>query len=160
MSGASSKKARGDWLAVSLGPRDTVVQVRSRLVRLRPAWTQPDAESITHQMDYWQILILAIIQGAAELLPVSSSAHVIVAAKLMRADTSAPEFVFLLVMLHTGTMLAVICYFWSRWKRLLSTSAAGRLGGAGWLRLVLLVVIATGCTGVVGLALKWIIERA
>jgi undecaprenyl-diphosphatase len=111
-------------------------------------------------MDYWQILILAIIQGAAELLPVSSSAHVIVAAKLMRADTSAPEFVFLLVMLHTGTMLAVICYFWSRWKRLLSTSAAGRLGGAGWLRLVLLVVIATGCTGVVGLALKWIIERA
>jgi undecaprenyl-diphosphatase len=108
-------------------------------------------------MEYWKILILALIQGAAELLPVSSSAHVIVAAKLMRADTSTPDFVFLLVMLHTGTMLAVICYFWSRWKRLLSASSES--GGLGWLRFGLMVVIATACTGVVGLTLKWVIEK-
>ncbi|HEV2948608.1 MAG TPA: undecaprenyl-diphosphate phosphatase [Gemmataceae bacterium] len=69
-------------------------------------------------MNYIQILILALIQGAAELLPISSTAHVILAARLMGyKDTSNPEFVFLLVMLHTGTMFAVLYYFWQRWRR-------------------------------------------
>src|SRR5580698_3733210 len=67
-------------------------------------------------LNYFQILILGLIQGATELLPVSSSAHVIVAEKLMRLDPSSPEMTFLLVMLHTGTMLAVIAYFWKSWR--------------------------------------------
>ena len=62
------------------------------------------------------IIILAIVQGLAELLPVSSSAHVIVAEKLMGLDPAAPDMTLLLVMLHTGTMLAVIVYFWQRWR--------------------------------------------
>jgi undecaprenyl pyrophosphate phosphatase UppP len=64
-----------------------------------------------------KILILAMVQGAAELLPVSSSAHVIVAEKLMGLDPTLPAMTLLLVMLHTGTMLAVIVYFWSSWKQ-------------------------------------------
>src|SRR6185503_19354547 len=95
------------------------------------------------------IMILAAIQGAAELLPVSSSAHVIVAEKLMGLDPSASEMTFLLVMLHTGTMFAVLVYFWNRWKRLLREDR----------RFVRAVVIATAVTGVVGLALKVIIEK-
>src|SRR5260221_51911 len=63
-----------------------------------------------------QILILGLVQGAAELLPVSSSAHVIVVEKLMGLDASSPEMTFLLVMLHTGTMFAVIVYFWNAWR--------------------------------------------
>jgi undecaprenyl-diphosphatase len=66
---------------------------------------------------FLQIIILGIIQGAAELLPVSSSAHVIVAEKLMHLDPSTAEMTFLLVMLHTGTMFAVVVYFWNSWKR-------------------------------------------
>ena len=68
------------------------------------------------------ILILAVIQGLAELLPVSSSAHVIVAAKLLKEAKlldkapSSPEMTLLIVMLHTGTMFAVIVYFWRAWK--------------------------------------------
>jgi undecaprenyl-diphosphatase len=62
-----------------------------------------------------QILILGLIQGATELLPVSSSAHVIVAEKLMGLDPSTPEMTFLLAMLHTGTMVAVILFFWKAW---------------------------------------------
>lgn len=71
-----------------------------------------------------QIVILAIVQGLAELLPVSSSAHVIVAEKLMRLDASSPELTFLLAMLHTGTMFAMIVYFWSSWKRSFFASPA------------------------------------
>ncbi|MCD6027163.1 MAG: UDP-diphosphatase, partial [Solimicrobium sp.] len=50
-------------------------------------------------MDLFQILILAVIQGAAELLPVSSSAHVIMAEKMMGLDPTTPEMTLLLVML-------------------------------------------------------------
>lgn len=63
-----------------------------------------------------QVLVLSVIQGACELLPVSSSAHVLVAAKLMGIDPSSPQMTFLLVMLHTGTMFAVIVYFWQSWR--------------------------------------------
>lgn len=68
-------------------------------------------------MSLWHVIVLAIVQGLAELLPVSSSAHVIVAEKLMGMDPSAPAMTLLLVMLHTGTMFAVIAYFWRQWGR-------------------------------------------
>lgn len=70
-----------------------------------------------------QILLLGLVQGAAELLPVSSSAHVIVAEKLLGLDPSSPSMTFLLVMLHTGTMFAVILYFWKAWGKTFFSSA-------------------------------------
>ncbi len=67
-------------------------------------------------MTILHVIILAIIQGLAELLPISSSAHVVVAEKLMGMDPTAPAMTLLLVMLHTGTMFAVIAYFWAQWR--------------------------------------------
>jgi undecaprenyl-diphosphatase len=75
-------------------------------------------------MTWWHVIILAIVQGMAELLPVSSSAHVIVAEELMGMNPAAPEMTLLLVMLHTGTMVAVIVYFWRRWHRAFFTTWA------------------------------------
>jgi undecaprenyl-diphosphatase len=100
-----------------------------------------------------QILILGLVQGAAELLPVSSSAHVIIAEKLLGLDPSAPEMTFLLVMLHTGTMFAVIVYFWKSWR------ASYFASWATFRRILLNVVIATIATGAVGLILQQLIER-
>ena len=107
------------------------------------------------------ILILALIQGAAELLPVSSSAHVIVAGRYLGAWTgspwmehvSSPEFTFLLAMLHTGTMGAVIIFFYSRWKTLLDGPTPQRTA------FIANVLIATAITGAIGLGLKWFIEK-
>ena len=93
-----------------------------------------------------QILILGLIQGAAELLPVSSSAHVIVVEKLMGLDASSPEMTFLLVMLHTGTMFAVIVYFWNAWRISYFSSAE-----VFW-KTVKYVVVATVLTAIVGLS--------
>jgi undecaprenyl-diphosphatase len=104
-------------------------------------------------LHYIQILILAIIQGAAELLPVSSSAHVIVAEKLMGLNPSSPEMIMLLVMLHTGTMFAVIVYFWKQWMRDYFT-VPGKSKP-----FVIQIIVATACTGVVGLGLKLVIEK-
>lgn len=67
-------------------------------------------------MNALQVIILPVIQGMCELLPVSNSARVIVAAKLMGINASSPEMTFLLVMLHAGTMFAVIVYFWKSWR--------------------------------------------
>ncbi len=100
-----------------------------------------------------KILILSIVQGAAELLPVSSSAHVIVAEKLMGLDPVSPEMTLLLVMLHTGTMFAVIVYFWRAWKANYFSSREV------FIRFAKLVVVATAFTGVVGLLLKYLIEK-
>ena len=68
-------------------------------------------------MSLFKIIVLAIVQGLAELLPISSSAHVIIAEKLMGLDVTSPKMTLLLVMLHTGTMFAVIVYFWKSWKQ-------------------------------------------
>jgi undecaprenyl-diphosphatase len=66
-------------------------------------------------MSLLHVIILAVVQGLTELLPVSSSAHVIVTAKLLHENMSTPSNALLLVMLHTGTMFAVIVYFWWDW---------------------------------------------
>lgn len=100
-----------------------------------------------------QVLTLAAIQGAAELLPVSSSAHVIVAEKLMGLDPSAPEMTLLLVMLHTGTMFAVIVYFWQMWRKTYFSTKQGFVAQCR------LLVAATVATGVVGLTLQALIKH-
>lgn len=104
-------------------------------------------------MSLFQVLVLSIIQGAAELLPVSSSAHVIVAEKLMGLDPTSPEMTLLLVMLHTGTMFAVIAYFWRAWREAYFSSLAAFL----WA--LVLVGVATAATGVVGLGLQSVLTR-
>lgn len=105
---------------------------------------------ISASLALWQIALLALVQGAAELLPVSSSAHVIFAQRLMGLDPGAPQMTFLLVMLHTGTMVAVLAYFWRRWQSIL------KKGGRKFIRAV---GIATCVTGGVGFSLKVVIEK-
>jgi undecaprenyl-diphosphatase len=100
-----------------------------------------------------QIFILGLVQGAAELLPVSSSAHVIVAEKLMGLDPSSPEMTFLLAMLHTGTLFAVILYFWKSWKRSFFGSGAALKDAA------IKLVVGTGITGLVGFGLIHIAKK-
>ena len=104
-------------------------------------------------MSILQVIVLAIVQGLAELLPVSSSAHVVVAEKLMGLDPTTPQMTLLLVMLHTGTMFAVIVYFWTQWKRTYFRS------GAAFNTFAVRLVAATILTGIVGYPLKKIIEK-
>src|ERR1700689_488898 len=104
-------------------------------------------------MSLLQVVILAVVQGLTELLPVSSSAHVVVAEKLMGLDPSSPQMTLLLVMLHTGTMFAVILYFWRQWREAFFYSAE-----AFW-RFFWMLIFATAITGVIGEALIKLIEK-
>ena len=100
-----------------------------------------------------QVIILAIVQGLAELLPVSSSAHVVVAEKLMGLDSSSPQMTLVLVMLHTGTMFAVIAYFWKQWRRSYFASKDA------FSRIAVRIIWATLLTGVIGEAINKVIEK-
>lgn len=101
-------------------------------------------------MSLLNVFILAFIQGAAELLPVSSSAHVILVQHWLGLDPSAAPMVFFLVCLHTGTMGSVLVYFRRRW--LARYRSEGR-------KLFIPVVVATLATLVLGGFLKFAIEH-
>ncbi|MBF0527082.1 MAG: undecaprenyl-diphosphate phosphatase, partial [Deltaproteobacteria bacterium] len=77
----------------------------------------------------------------------------IVTAKLMGLDPVSPEMTLLLVMLHTGTMFAVLIYFWKSWRRNYFQSLE-----KFW-TFAKLIIVATFFTGVLGLALKFVIEK-
>ena len=104
-------------------------------------------------MSFFKVIILAIVQGLAELLPVSSSAHVIVAEKLLGLDPSSPSMTLLLVMLHTGTMLAVIVYFWQQWRSTYFQSLQS------FKEIAIRVFIATTLTAVIGEIIIKAIEK-
>jgi undecaprenyl-diphosphatase len=104
-------------------------------------------------MSLLDLIVLAIVQGLAELLPISSSAHVVVAEKLMGVDPSSPEMTLLLVMLHTGTMFAVIVYFWKQWQKAFFDSVEA------FKRSAFLLFLASAVTAVVGELLIKSIER-
>lgn len=104
-------------------------------------------------MSVIQLILLAFIQGITELLPISSSGHVIVVAKLFGIDPTKPEMIFLVVMLHTGTMLATICFYWQSWRNIFFASKKICI------RSMKLIVLATALTGCFGLTIKFFIEK-
>ena len=62
-------------------------------------------------------IVMAILQGATELFPVSSLGHAVVAPALLHwnIDQHAPSFLPFLVMLHLGTATALLLFFWRDW---------------------------------------------
>lgn len=102
---------------------------------------------------YWQAVLLGALQGLTEFLPVSSSAHLILAQRLL-PGFSQPGILFD-VMLHVGTLAAVVVYLRKRIGGVLADAVsrdAARRRGA-W-RIALLLAVSVGLTGAVTLPLK------
>lgn len=104
-------------------------------------------------MTLFQLLLVAIIQGVTEFLPVSSSGHLIL---LPALTGSADQGLAIDVAVHLGTLLAVILYFW-RDVRVATTGlghlSRGRLDSPGAF-LALCLIIATIPALIVGMAIK------
>lgn len=86
--------------------------------------------------DLLAAILLGLIQGLTEFLPVSSTAHLALAEKVFRLDAARFGLSFD-VALHMGTLLAVLIYFRRVWLDLLRDLARGRVG------LLVLLVVAT-----------------
>lgn len=69
-------------------------------------------------MNWFQAIILGLVQGLTEFLPVSSSGHLVLAQNLLGVSDKGVTFE---ILVHLGTLLSVIIYFWKNlWAMLLS----------------------------------------
>jgi len=98
-------------------------------------------------MLWFTIILLAIIQGITEFLPVSSSGHLVVVQELFKQcgyPVPEHETLTLDVVLHFGTLLSVLVFFWRRIWELLTRD---------W-RVMALVVVGSIPAGIAGFTLK------
>jgi undecaprenyl-diphosphatase len=110
-------------------------------------------------MNLFQALVLGIIQGATEFLPVSSSGHLVLVPWLLGWEEPGLTFD---AVVHWGTALAVVVYFWREWLALIQAvfEAVRRRSIADpKARLALLIVIGTVPAAVIGYALENFFEQ-
>jgi undecaprenyl-diphosphatase len=104
----------------------------------------------------WQALVLGIVQGATELLPISSSGHLILVPWLFEWEYLETHEEFnqtFDVALHVGTLVAVVAYFWSDVVRLAAAwigSVRRRRVESAEERIAWFVAIATVPAAVIG----------
>lgn len=81
-------------------------------------------------MEWWQAIILGIVEGITEFLPVSSTGHLTIVQKLFGMQLDDPSLVAFTVIIQIGAIIAAIIYFWQDiwrvltawWKGLWQTS--------------------------------------
>jgi undecaprenyl-diphosphatase len=104
-------------------------------------------------MDMLQAVVLGLVQGLGEFLPISSSAHLVLVPWLMSWAYSGLTFD---IALHVGTLIAVVIYFWKDWLKLLSkgfTKPGEREGRLFWY-----LVLATIPGALIGFLLEDVAE--
>src|SRR5512144_3116310 len=109
-----------------------------------------------------QALIMGIVQGLTEFLPVSSSGHLIIVPFLFGWNDPFIDSLAFSVMLHIGTLLALLIYFWADWLRLIPAGFAAirdrSFRGDPDRRLAWLLLASTIPAAIVGFLFNDIIE--
>ena len=104
-------------------------------------------------------VILGVVQGLTELLPISSSAHLIVVHRLLGWEAQGLVFD---VALHVGTSAAILAYFWRDWIDLAREMLLGirerQLLGNAQRRLACFLIVGTLPAAAAGVALEVYIE--
>ena len=115
-------------------------------------------------MSFFEALILGLVQGLTEFLPISSSAHVQIAQQLMNlSELSKPQLTAFIATIQLGTELAVVSYFikdigrigysWLRWS-IKPSSKMTSDAKLGWL-----IIIGTLPVLILGLTFRDLIEN-
>ena len=99
--------------------------------------------------DYLLSVILGIVEGLTEFLPVSSTAHLRIAEALLHIPLSDPYWKMYTIVIQLGAILALLLLFLGRIVKLLRTFPAGERGDKTWLtHPVSLTLIAFVCTAI------------
>lgn len=114
-------------------------------------------------MHYLQAVILGIVQGLTEFIPISSSAHLIIVPWVGNWNDPALESLTFDVALHIGTLVALLAYFWKDWVRLINAGVASiverNIGDNQDRKLIWYLVIGTIPGGIIGLLFEHKIEH-
>ena len=100
-------------------------------------------------MTIWQSVVMGLVQGLGEFLPISSSAHLVLVPWLFKWHDPGLTFD---IALHIGTLIAVIAYFWRDWVKLIRGAFQGTKSKEG--RLFWYLVLATIPGAIMGLLLE------
>src|SRR3954449_6558926 len=116
-------------------------------------------------MSILDAIVLGIVEGLTEFLPISSTAHLTIAEKLLGKDIDADAVTAFTAVIQVGAIIAVLIYFREDIRKLLSAVFGGfrneqrRKSDPNW-RLAWLIVIGSIPIGLVGFAAKDLIEGA
>lgn len=133
-------------------------------------------------MPMWKAIVLGIVQGLAEFLPISSSGHLVIIKEIMNVDLESGGM-FFDIMLHLGTLVAIFIAFWGDIKRMIleglhiigdvfyniGTWIKCLAGGQGkyhrivrssYRKFVMMVIVSTIPTGIIGVLIKDTVEMA
>jgi undecaprenyl-diphosphatase len=113
-------------------------------------------------MSWLEAVVLGIVEGLTEFLPVSSTGHVTIVSKLFGLDIAAPDVTAFTAIIQIGAILAAVVYFFRDIVRMVTGLFRGLVDPAArqrpeW-RLAVCVIVGSLPIGVVGLAAKSAIE--
>jgi undecaprenyl-diphosphatase len=115
-------------------------------------------------MNLWQSIVMGIIQGLTEFLPISSSGHLVIVPHLLGWQFSEEQTFVFDVLVQWGTLLAVVVYYWSDLIRILVGFVRALLArqpfGNQDARLGWYLILATIPATVIGLFLKDSVQSA
>jgi undecaprenyl-diphosphatase len=114
-------------------------------------------------MSWLDAIILGLVEGITEFLPISSTGHLTIAESLLNLQTDDPGVTAYTAIIQVGAIAAAIIYFWRDIVRIVVSFVKGLFSSharqtADW-RLSLAVVIGSIPIAVIGLALKSVIEN-
>ena len=134
-------------------------------------------------MTLFHAIILGLVQGLAEFLPISSSGHLAILEQILQVENAGMVFD---VMLHFGTLVAIFVAFWADIKRLVvegvcivrdavinviiffknfnkpvrEKTAYRKIVNSSYRKFVMLVIVSTIPTGILGIVLESAIGAA
>jgi undecaprenyl-diphosphatase len=112
-------------------------------------------------MDYFQAVILGIVEGLTEFLPVSSTGHLTIAEKLLGLPVDDPAITAYTAVIQMGAILAVVVYFWRDISRIAKAWSVGlvkpELRGKLDHRMGWYIILGSIPIGIVGLLAKDVI---
>ena len=89
-------------------------------------------------MDYFDAIVLGIVEGLTEFLPVSSTGHLTIAEKWLGLQVDDPSVTAFTAVIQMGAIAAVLVYFWRDITRIAAVLGLhqapepGRCGRCGW----------------------------
>jgi undecaprenyl-diphosphatase len=118
----------------------------------------------TSALSYFQAVVLGFLQGVTELFPVSSLGHTVLFPtlfgwnRLVDAQSQSESFwLAFVVMLHVGSALGLLAYYWREWVKIIKAFFATlpkRRAETGTERLAWLIIVATIPAGIIGLVFE------